>query len=401
MSFLTKEQLASKNPKTTSLKSPTRPLSASAISSSSISTDERKVGALHGPRSPPTSKRSSLTATTSPRASVFSNNIMENNKNSSLNEIKPAPIIESTINDSISDNSSTKSTVTSNISNDEKRSNYKSNNNNIPSAKGADDPTKGSYVLSAAFKSSYSAASRTPSIKKPVIQPSPKQEQFEIASNKKQRDSTIQELQNRSDINWNAQPLTSLPSNNRQTIRPTSSLHCASCGKAISGHVLSAMGKKWHPDHFVCKKCGITLEHVAFFEKDGVPYCHLDFHELFSPKCGYCETPIEGQAINALGKSWHPEHFFCRECGNPFENGFMVHEGFPYCEKDWMKLFAPKCKGCNEGIRGEFMSALEGMWHRECFVCMTCKEPFFSSYYYVSEGKPYCDKHYRDLLSIN
>ncbi|CAB4398143.1 unnamed protein product [Rhizophagus irregularis] len=496
MSFLTKEQLdkyvkdlASKNPKTTSLKSPTRPLSASAISSSSISTDERKVGALHGPRSPPTSKRSSLTATTSPRASVFSNNIMENNKNSSLNEIKPAPIIESTINDSISDNSSTKSTVTSNISNDEKRSNYKSiddivndlsypmetklsfkptttttttttatnttnttttpsppqskgNNNNIPSAKGADDPTKGSYVLSAAFKSSYSAASRTPSIKKPVIQPSPKQEQFEIASNKKQRDSTIQELQNRSDINWNArydeaqqkfpplnkfekdkelpsppssssspppplqnknagEPLTSLPSNNRQTIRPTSSLHCASCGKAISGHVLSAMGKKWHPDHFVCKKCGITLEHVAFFEKDGVPYCHLDFHELFSPKCGYCETPIEGQAINALGKSWHPEHFFCRECGNPFENGFMVHEGFPYCEKDWMKLFAPKCKGCNEGIRGEFMSALEGMWHRECFVCMTCKEPFFSSYYYVSEGKPYCDKHYRDLLSIN
>ncbi len=37
---------------------------------------------------------------------------------------------------------------------------------------------------------------------------------------------------------------------------------------------------------------------------------------------------------------WHPGHFFCRECGNPFEgSGFMVHEGFPYCEKDWMRLF--------------------------------------------------------------
>lgn len=368
------KDLASKNPKT---RSPTRPLSASAINSSSISTDEKKVGTLHGPRSPPTSKRSSLTATTSPRASVFSNNIKENNNNNnSLNEIKPTPNIQSIVNDSISENSSTKSSVTSNISNNEKRSNYKSlddivndlsypmetklsfkptntttnttnttnttttpsppqskGNNNNPSAKGADDPTKGSYVLSA---SSYSAASRTPSIKKPVIQPSPKQEQHEMASNKKQRDSTIQELQNRSDINWNArydeaqqkypplnklekdkeipspppssssppppplqnknagEPLTSLPSNNRQTIRPTSSLNCASCGKSISGHVLSAMGKKWHPDHFVCKKCGITLEHVAFFEKDGDPYCHLDFHELFSPKCGYCETPIEG-----------------------------------------------------------------------------------------------------------
>ncbi|GET00834.1 paxillin-like isoform X3 [Rhizophagus clarus] len=512
MSFLTREQLdkyvkdlASKTPRTNSLKSPTRPLSSSissSIGSSSISTDEKKVGTLHGPRSLPGSKRNSLPATTSPKASVFNNNIQEdikednNDNNSSLNEITSAPIIESTVNDTISTNFSTESSNTSNINNDEKKSKYKNiddivndlsypmetklsfkpitttnstatntptvntptvntptvnttannttttsstpqskGNNNISSPKGTDDPIKGSYVASAAFRSSYGAASRTPSIKKPVIQPSPKQEQREIASNKKQRDSTIQELQNRSNTNWSARydearqkypplnklekdkeipspPSSSLPPsqnknnvtaglNNRQTIRPTSSLNCASCGKPISGNVLSAMGKKWHPDHFVCKKCGITLEHVAFFERDGDPYCHLDYHELFSPRCGYCETPIEGQAINALGKTWHPEHFFCRECGNLFEGGFRVHDGFPYCDKDWMRLFAPKCKGCKEGIRGEFTSALDGMWHRDCFVCTTCKEPFHGSYYYVSEGKPYCDEHYKELLSIN
>jgi hypothetical protein len=387
------KDLASKTPKTRSLNtqskdptstkvSPTRPLSSSAISPSRVSTEERKVGTLHGPRSPPNSKRSSLSAITSPRASVFNNNIKENNNNSSSNEINSTPIIEHTTNDTISNNS-TKSPNTSNIN--EKKSKYNNlddivndlsypmetklsfkpttatntttatnattatnttttpsppqskGNNNTPSPKGADD--KGSYVASAAFRSSYSAASRTPSIKKPVIQPSPKQEQREIASIKKQRDSAIQELQNRSDTNWSArydeaqqkypplnkfekdkelpsppsstssppppplqdknnvtagEPLTPSPSNNRQTARPTSTLNCASCGKPISGNVLSAMGKKWHPDHFACKKCGITLEHVAFFEKDGDPYCHLDFHELFSPRCGYCETPIEG-----------------------------------------------------------------------------------------------------------
>ncbi|CAG8503976.1 6128_t:CDS:2 [Funneliformis caledonium] len=281
-------------------------------------------------------------------------------------------------------------------------------NNSTPPTKGPDDPTKGSYVLSAAFKS-YGAASRTPSVKKSATPTSPKQEQREIASNKKQRDSTIQELQNRSGTNWGARydeaqqkyppldkldnKLTTPPSStskkqgdnknnesvegsHQQNLKPLTSnnkpnsLDCAACGNLISGNMLTAMGKKWHPGHFACKQCGISLEHVAFFERDGNPYCHLDYHELFSPKCGHCDTPIEGKSISALGKSWHPGHFFCRECGNPFEGGFMVHEGFPYCEKDWTKLFAPKCLGCKEPIRGEFINALEGMWHRNCFACM-------------------------------
>ncbi|CAG8605591.1 10186_t:CDS:2 [Paraglomus occultum] len=187
----------------------------------------------------------------------------------------------------------------------------------------------------------------------------------------------------------------------RSQIIPTIiSRNCAACNQPVSGNVLSAMGKQWHPHHFVCKHCGISLEHVAFFEKSGEPYCHLDFHELFSPRCGHCNTPIEGAIINALGKSWHPGHFFCRECGDPFgPAGFMVHDGFPYCEKDWSEKFAPKCKGCQKPIKGEIMTALEGTWHRDCFVCVTCHTPFTDSYYYVSENKPYCQTHYRQFLA--
>ncbi|CAG8605244.1 10611_t:CDS:2, partial [Ambispora leptoticha] len=176
---------------------------------------------------------------------------------------------------------------------------------------------------------------------------------------------------------------------------------CAKCGKRITGTILTAMGRQWHPEHFGCKKCGIPLEHVAFFEKDGDPYCHLDYHELFSPRCGYCNTPIEGDCINALGKSWHNGHFFCRECGEPFaDGGFMVNDGFPYCKKDWVKLFAPKCKGCTQPINGEYVNALKGMWHRDCFVCAACEKPFNSSFFYVHNEKPYCDSHYRQILAL-
>lgn len=94
----------------------------------------------------------------------------------------------------------------------------------------------------------------------------------------------------------NNQPIGGSGNNSRppSSTYNNASLDCGGCGKSISGKVLSAMGKKWHPDHFTCTKCNTSLEHVAFFEQDGLPYCHLDFHELFSPRCGYCNTPIEG-----------------------------------------------------------------------------------------------------------
>jgi hypothetical protein len=45
-------------------------------------------------------------------------------------------------------------------------------------------------------------------------------------------------------------------------------------------------------------------------------YCHLDFHELYSPRCRSCKTPIEGEVVIACGGEWHVGHFFCAECGD-------------------------------------------------------------------------------------
>jgi predicted RNA-binding Zn-ribbon protein involved in translation (DUF1610 family) len=45
-------------------------------------------------------------------------------------------------------------------------------------------------------------------------------------------------------------------------------------------------------------------------------YCHLDYHEFFSPRCKSCKTPIEGEVIVACGAEWHAGHFFCAQCGD-------------------------------------------------------------------------------------
>ncbi len=120
---------------------------------------------------------------------------------------------------------------------------------------------------------------------------------------------------------------------------------CDACGLTIAGRTVSAGGGRFHPECFNCFHCGELLECVAFYPEPetkreerlrcaredpetngGQPewdadeslrfYCHLDFHELFSPRCRSCKTPIEGEVIVACGGEWHVGHFFCAQCGD-------------------------------------------------------------------------------------
>lgn len=60
----------------------------------------------------------------------------------------------------------------------------------------------------------------------------------------------------------------------------------------LSSQVVTAMGKTWHPEHFVCTHCQEEIGSRNFFERDGQPYCEKDYHSLFSPRCYYCNGPI-------------------------------------------------------------------------------------------------------------
>ncbi|THC92533.1 hypothetical protein EYZ11_007986 [Aspergillus tanneri] len=111
---------------------------------------------------------------------------------------------------------------------------------------------------------------------------------------------------------------------------------CEACSLPIAGRIVTAAGTRFHPECFTCFNCQTALECVAFYqEPDGkrseriaeTPaddeearalrfYCHLDFHELFSPRCKSCKTPIEGEVVVACGAEWHVGHFFCAECGD-------------------------------------------------------------------------------------
>ncbi|KAG2134855.1 hypothetical protein DEU56DRAFT_809042 [Suillus clintonianus] len=205
-------------------------------------------------------------------------------------------------------------------------------------------------------------------------------------------------------------------------------LSCAGCGGPIIGRIVSAMGQRWHPGCFCCSACNELLEHVSSFEHEGKPYCHLDYHENFAPRCYHCKTAIIDERFitlddEALGKrTYHEQHFFCAECGDPFlppssgnggltvtgdgefdlddDVGFTVYKGHPYCEACHVRLRMPKCKGCKKSIRDGMraVEALGGKWCWECFVCEGCKNPFEDPSFFLRENKPFCEPCFSLIL---
>jgi len=64
--------------------------------------------------------------------------------------------------------------------------------------------------------------------------------------------------------------------------------------------VLLALDKIWHIEHFLCAYCKRQLGTDIFYEDDGLPYCEMDYQELFLPKCADCHGAIVDVSITVL-----------------------------------------------------------------------------------------------------
>lgn len=71
---------------------------------------------------------------------------------------------------------------------------------------------------------------------------------------------------------------------------------CSACAQLIRGPFVSAVGKIWCPNHFVCANpaCGVSLQDIGFVEENGKLYCEKDFEAYFAPKCYKCSASILG-----------------------------------------------------------------------------------------------------------
>ncbi|KAI6806063.1 hypothetical protein KC342_g19002, partial [Hortaea werneckii] len=204
---------------------------------------------------------------------------------------------------------------------------------------------------------------------------------------------------------------------------------CAHCALPITGRILSAAGERFHPTCFICYQCHTNLELVAFYPEpepkrhdrlsriharqaglppplpsdsttpdeaahleltDGIDesprfYCHLDYHELFSPRCKTCRTPIESRVVVACGNAYHEGHFFCAACGDPFDAStpFVEKDDYAWCVGCHTHRYSSKCRKCRKPVTEVVVRALGKEWHEGCFVCLECNGDFVDGRYFL------------------
>ena len=64
--------------------------------------------------------------------------------------------------------------------------------------------------------------------------------------------------------------------------------------RPIEERVVHALGKAWHVEHFVCAKCEKPFFGTRHYEKKGLAYCEIHYHQLFGNICFTCNSVISG-----------------------------------------------------------------------------------------------------------
>uniref|UniRef100_A0A8D3AII9 Actin-binding LIM protein 1-like n=1 Tax=Scophthalmus maximus TaxID=52904 RepID=A0A8D3AII9_SCOMX len=97
--------------------------------------------------------------------------------------------------------------------------------------------------------------------------------------------------------------------------------NCAGCGRDIkNGQALLALDRQWHLGCFKCKACSKVLT-GEYISKDGAPYCEKDYQIHFGVQCEACHQFITGKVLEAGDKHYHPSCARCSRCNQMFTEG--------------------------------------------------------------------------------
>jgi hypothetical protein len=115
-------------------------------------------------------------------------------------------------------------------------------------------------------------------------------------------------------------------------------------------------------------------------------------------KCRGCSEPIVGKSVKdssgRLTGRYHKACFVCKTCSDPFPTAeFYVFDNSPFCERHYHELNGSICNSCNRGIEGQYLETdVRTKFHPRCFTCTTCRIVLRDDYFEVA-GKKYCDRH--------
>ncbi|CAJ1058197.1 actin-binding LIM protein 3 isoform X9 [Xyrichtys novacula] len=194
--------------------------------------------------------------------------------------------------------------------------------------------------------------------------------------------------------------------------RGSGPIRCQRCREVCKGEVVRVQETHFHVKCFTCTVCNCDLARSGFFQKKGEYICTADYQRLYGTRCDRCDTFITGEVVSALGRTYHPKCFVCSVCCKPFPIGDRVTFSGKDCvcqhcshtlvkPNEPIKIHGPShCAGCGAEIKqGQSLLALEKQWHVSCFRCRTCNM-VLTGEYISKDGVPYCEADYHAQYGV-
>lgn len=162
---------------------------------------------------------------------------------------------------------------------------------------------------------------------------------------------------------------------------------------------------------FKCSVCTKPLHEGQVFESadHSAPMCDECFYKSKGFKCGACDKVITGEVLHAEHKTWHPQCFTCQDCdGVPLSGRYLmvetdVNKGVkrprPMCEAHWTAKNAVMCAHCQLAVTKDVLALSETeKYHPSCLVCAHCTQPLATKQgahqlHRGPDNKWYCAKH--------
>ncbi|XP_037636749.1 actin-binding LIM protein 3 isoform X8 [Sebastes umbrosus] len=194
--------------------------------------------------------------------------------------------------------------------------------------------------------------------------------------------------------------------------RSSGPIRCQRCREVCKGEVVRVQDIHFHVKCFTCTVCNCDLARSGFFQKKGEYICTADYQRLYGTRCDRCDSFITGEVVSALGRTYHPKCFVCSVCSKAFPIGDRVTFSGKDCvcqhcsrtlvkPNEPIKIHGPShCAGCRAEIKqGQSLLALEKQWHVSCFRCRTCNM-VLTGEYISKDGVPYCEADYHAQYGV-
>mmetsp|Transcript_160925 Transcript_160925/g.516478 ORF Transcript_160925/g.516478 Transcript_160925/m.516478 type:complete len:644 (-) Transcript_160925:143-2074(-) len=164
---------------------------------------------------------------------------------------------------------------------------------------------------------------------------------------------------------------------------------CFACGGSVSAGGLTFGSKTYHSNCFQCSACHQSIRGSFQPGEQGEALCE-GCARARAPRCAGCSLAITGKYVSAENQTFHKECFVCASCRRPLSGQHSRDGDNLSCQACYERAHPPeRCAKCGSAVRGRAMRTGGQTFHAECFTCCSCRREIDGPHFRTDDGPGY------------